>query len=124
MNTGEEELRKRGSVADEQKENTDKGHIPKKEPVITKTSSKSYNVEKDPKYRWLFIVLKLIIVILALISFAIIFMNWIAPYLVSKEKKLAVLRDRLVMSFCVTGECSEQDWEDINRILDRARKGM
>jgi len=51
-------------------------------------------------------------------------MNWIAPYLVSKEKKLAVLRDRLVMSFCVTGECSEQDWEDINRILDRARKGM
>ena len=89
-------------------------------------------MEKDPKCtirseivirldRWLFIVLKLIIVILALISFA---MNWIAPYLVSKEKKLAVLRDRLVMSFCVTGECSEQDWEDINRILDRARKGM
>ena len=82
----------------------------------------------------LFIVLKLIIFILALISFAIvwqnvtshiqIFLNWIAPYLVSKEKKLAVLRDRLVMSFCVTGECSEQDWEDINRILDRARKGM
>lgn len=51
-------------------------------------------------------------------------MNWIAPYFVSKEKKLEVLRDRLVMSFCVTGECSEKDWEDINRILDRARKGM
>lgn len=51
-------------------------------------------------------------------------MNWIAPYLVSKERKLEVLRDHLVKNFCVYGECSAKDWEDINRILERARNEM
>lgn len=51
-------------------------------------------------------------------------MNWIAPLLVSKERKLEVLKDHLIRNFCVYGECSEKDWEDINGILERARKEM
>ena len=51
-------------------------------------------------------------------------MNGIAPYLVSKERKLEVLRDHLVKNFCVYGECSAKDWEDINRILERAPNEM
>ena len=42
-------------------------------------------------------------------------MNWIAPLLVSKERKLEVLKDHLIRNFCVYGECSEKDWEDIHQ---------
>ena len=78
--------------------------------------------------------MKVVIVILSLISLGIvaletcphgqIFMNWIAPLLVSKERKLEVLKDHLIRNFCVYGECSEKDWEDINGILESARKEM
>ena len=41
-----------------------------------------------------------------------------------KFGKLEVLKDHLIRNFCVYGECSEKDWEDINGILERARKEM
>ena len=77
--------------------------------------------------------MKVIIAILSLISFAIvrllhridsqIYFNWIAPLFVSQEEKLGYLKERLIENFCGAEECTPENWESINKILDRARRG-
>ena len=77
--------------------------------------------------------LKVVIVILALICFAIvcqmvysklqIFFNWIAPLLVPTEHKIDYLRQRLINTMC-EGECTDKDIEDIENIIKRVRSEM
>ena len=77
--------------------------------------------------------LKIVIVILSLICFAIvcviayfelqIFFNWIAPLLVPTEHKIDYLRQRLIATMC-EGECTEKDIEDIENIIKKVRSEM
>ncbi|KAK8832183.1 hypothetical protein WA577_003060, partial [Blastocystis sp. JDR] len=128
MDNTQEDIRYRGTESTpKESENTEKTQetkpVPKEVSHARPEKKERYNVEKDPKYRCLFISLKLIIVVLSLISFAIIYFNWIAPLFVSQDEKLGYLKERLIENFCGTEECTPESWEAINKILEKARRG-
>ena len=77
----------------------------------------AYDVETDPQFHYIFVILRVVVVVLAYFCFQLAFNTFIRPLFVSVDERIGIIVASLRDQWCRHGECTEEDEKTIQAIV-------
>ncbi|KAK8829349.1 hypothetical protein WA577_004677 [Blastocystis sp. JDR] len=81
-----------------------------------------YDIEKDPEYKYIFVIVKMVIVCLGYLCFHLFFNTVIRPLFISVDERIGMVVAALQEQWCQNGVCTGEDEKTIEAIVKNIKE--